>query len=323
MNDRAMNVLHAYGFTVREASRGRGAVLCDTDQGMKILKEYSGSGKRLELQEKLLAGIRARNEVKVEQLVRNQEGELYTPDSDQTKYIVKDYFAGRECNRREPAECRLAVKTLAKLHQAMVDPKLAKEDQQQPVSLAEEFARHNRELRRVRKYIRQKGRKSPFERFLYQHYDGFLEQALRVETELEMKQRNWQPPTGFCHGDYQYHNLLYADGQLAVINFERFCLDSQMRDLYLFLRKLLEKNNWPLSYGLELLNVYQELRPLTEQDKEQLYYRFAYPEKFWKIVNFYYNSGKAWIPDKNQEKLEKLLEQEEAHGRFVNELRRL
>ena len=49
----------------------------------------------------------------------------------------------------------------------------------------------------------------------------------------------------------------------------------------------------------------------------QLYYRFAYPEKFWKIVNFYYNSGKAWIPGRNMEKLEKLLMQEKEKKDFL------
>ncbi len=49
----------------------------------------------------------------------------------------------------------------------------------------------------------------------------------------------------------------------------------------------------------------------------QLYYRFRYPEKFWKIVNFYYNSGKAWIPGRNLEKLEKLLAQEEEKVKFL------
>ncbi len=50
----------------------------------------------------------------------------------------------------------------------------------------------------------------------------------------------------------------------------------------------------------------------------QLYYRFAYPEKFWKIVNFYYNSGKAWIPGRNREKLENLLRQEEEKKAFLD-----
>ena len=48
------------------------------------------------------------------------------------------------------------------------------------------------------------------------------------------------------------------------------------------------------------------------------YYRLAYPEKFWKIVNFYYNSRKAWIPGKNQEKLEKLVAQEKEKQKFLD-----
>ena len=83
-----------------------------------------------------------------------------------------------------------------------------------------------------------------------------------------------------------------------------------MRDLYLFLRKLLEKNSWSPSLALSILTAYETQRTLSDGDRRQLYYRFAYPEKFWKIVNFYYNSGKAWIPGRNREKLERLLCQE-------------
>lgn len=56
---------------------------------------------------------------------------------------------------------------------------------------------------------------------------------------------------------------------------------------------------------------------LEKDDYIQLYYRLLYPEKFWKIVNFYYNSGKAWIPDKNLEKLEKICEQEQQKTEFL------
>ena len=37
---------------------------------------------------------------------------------------------------------------------------------------------------------------------------------------------------------------------------------------------------------------------------------------------FYYNSGKAWIPEKNQEKLDRLLEQEAARKKFLKLLQR-
>ena len=61
------------------------------------------------------------------------------------------------------------------------------------------------------------------------------------------------------------------------------------------------------------------LKPYERQD---LVYRLSYPEKLWKIVNFYYNSGKAWIPEKNQEKLDRLLEQEAARKKFLKLLQR-
>ena len=91
-----------------------------------------------------------------------------------------------------------------------------------------------------------------------------------------------------------------------------------MRDVYLFLRKLLEKNNWSPAVGDGLLEAYQRERPLSEEELCQLYYRLAYPEKFWKIVNFYYNTGKAWIPGRNMEKFDKLLKQEKDRELFLH-----
>ena len=122
----------------------------------------------------------------------------------------------------------------------------------------------------------------------------------------------------FCHGDFQHHNLLCCRDGFAVINFEKYLLDNPVRDLYLFLRKLLEKNSWSPSLALSILTAYETQRTLSDQDRRQLYYRFAYPEKFWKIVNFYYNSGKAWIPGRNREKLENLLRQEEEKKAFLD-----
>ena len=83
------------------------------------------------------------------------------------------------------------------------------------------------------------------------------------------------------------------------------------------MRKLLEKSDWSSLVGLELLNAYERENELEKEDYIQLYYRLAYPEKFWKIVNFYYNSGKAWIPGKNLEKLVKVHRQEKEKNEFL------
>ena len=51
-----------------------------------------------------------------------------------------------------------------------------------------------------------------------------------------------------------------------------------------------------------------------------LYVYLAYPEKFWKIANRYYNSHKAWLSGRNIEKLEKVVAQEDAREQFLKML---
>ena len=189
-----------------------------------------------------------------------------------------------------------------------------------------EYEKHNRELRRVRKYLKQRGQKTGFEIGLLNSFDYFLEQALAVTEEwnryrLENSRGHERKETVlYCHGDYQYHNILWGQEEWFVVNFEKCLPDNPIRDLYLFLRKLLEKSSWSVSLGKELLAAYQEERPISDESRMDLYYRLAYPEKFWKIVNFYYNSGKAWIPERNREKLEKLVVQEKEKQIFLDEI---
>lgn len=319
MNDRAVSVFEQYDCQILRTMRGRGAILGETETGWVILKEYTGPASRLELQEKLLLSVRENGFATAEQLLRNREGELLSRDQDRTAYIVKTYAGGRECNLRDGKECQQAVRCLGRLHRAMELPGLVPESGAKTFSLTGEYAKHNRELKKVRRYLRMKGQKTDFEIFLLHHYDFFYEQALEAARALADEEVPDREPgrASFCHGDFQQHNLLWQQDGFHVINFERYILDNPVRDLYLFLRKLLEKNSWSPSLGLSILTAYETQRTLTREDRRQLGYRFAYPEKFWKIVNFYYNSGKAWIPGRNREKLESLLAQEGEKKMFL------
>ena len=124
------------------------------------------------------------------------------------------------------------------------------------------------------------------------------------------------------HGDYNYHNVLMLPetGGSATTNFEHFRIDVQALDLYYFLRKVMEKHKWKESLGRAMLEAYAEVRPLKPEELEVIALKASYPEKFWKIANFYYNSGKAWIPGKNQEKLERVIAQEQEKQHFLDEV---
>ena len=324
MNDRAIGLLDQYDIEVFHTKKGRGSIICDTDRGCLILKDYTGNESHIKMQDHLLQQLKLQGLVAAEEILTTKEGTLVIRDYDGSRYVLKTYPEGRECNIYDRTECLEAVKLLAKLHQGM--------EQIDPVGVQDglsaqnrEYEKHNRELKKVKRFLRQKSQKTWFEIRLLHTFDLFWEQALSVAGEWADYrkenpadgERNEQKICGFCHGDYQYHNIIKKEDGWFLINFEKCTVDDPVRDLYLILRKLLEKSNWSVNLGKEILTAYEEVRPLSVMSRRDLYYRLAYPEKFWKIVNFYYNSPKAWIPERNLEKLTKLLQQEQDKQQFL------
>ncbi len=320
MNDKSVGLLEKYDIEVLRTWKGRGAILCETKQGLLVLKEYSGRKERAVFQDALLTMIKEKGFQNVESILKNKEQELLTQDQDGVFYVLKTFFEGRECNVRDMEECRQAVRMLARLHNAAYCEGESLPGVYIPRCAQMEFEKHNKELRRVKKYLKEKSQKSDFEIYLIRNYDYFLNLALQITEELrffQSKRENFF----FCHGDFQHHNIIVSGNELNLINFEKCVSDSPVRDLYLFMRKLLEKVGWDESVGFELVNAYEKVRLMEKEEYQQLYYRLAYPEKFWKIVNFYYNSGKSWIPGKNLEKLIKVTEQEKDKREFLDKFK--
>lgn len=319
MNDRSLCLLDNYDIEVLRTRKGRGAILCETDHGLLIWREYVGYQDKVLFQDQLLSLLKEKGFLNAETIWKNKDGELLSQDTDGTRYILKTCFEGRECNIRDMEECRQAVRMLADFHNTAYAETFLPEDGKSYSETAE-FEKHNRELKKVKKYLKDRGQKTDFELCLMKTYDSFLTRALQI-TEEAKEFRDEIMEGWICHGDFQYHNMIFSQGEMYLINFEKCVQGSRMRDLYLFLRKLLEKNNWSEEIGFDLIKTYQNDHPIEKEEYRGLYYRLAYPEKFWKIVNFYYNSGKAWIPGKNLEKLLKIVEQEEDKQRFLKKYR--
>ncbi|MBP8049342.1 MAG: hypothetical protein KAY52_03795, partial [Blautia sp.] len=92
--------------------------------------------------------------------------------------------------------------------------------------------------------------------------------------------------------------------------------DVQISDLYCFMRKILEKYNWDVFLARRMLEQYDKIRPISSEEWENLQIRFTYPEKYWKLANYYFSHNKAWISGKNTEKLEKVIAQKKIWGDF-------
>lgn len=320
MNDRGLKVLEQYDLEIISTRRGRGSYICETSQGLKLLCDFEGSEKKMIFQNRMLQELREAGYETVDKALENKEGKLVSMDRDENRYVLKDWFYGRECSSSGERDIMDAVENLARLHLYMRFPQEEKEYCGDV--LQEELGAKNRELKKVRTFIRGREPKHPFEQMFLKCFPVFYEQALQTAEEAERLcsrevLREQIAEGTVCHGDYNYHHVLFLDHGMATTNFGKCRFDFQVHDLYQFMRKILEKQNWDLHLGERMLNAYERVRSLPTTERSLLYLRMAYPEKFWKLANHYYGSRKAWIPGRYQQKLEALNRQQEQRNKFL------
>ncbi len=325
MNDKAVNVLEQYDMTVSRTFKGRGTIICDTDQGMRVLKEYRGRTEKLELLYQLQGKLK--DSLRTDMLIRTKEGALFVKDIDNSVYILEEQVDGKECSYKNEEDIVKACGAMAKLHLKFMTPQSEKICLMPVFFYADEMERHTVECKRVRNYLRKLHNKTEFERALLKEYDYFLEKAVdvtrRAREESQAEYEAYVNSNGlYCHGDYQYHNVIFGKGNggayTGIVNLEHFAHDAGARDFYLLFRKISEKCDWSLDMAQNMLDAYQNRRVFPPIEWRSLCLRLAYPEKFWKIINFYYNSRKSWMPNRNYDKLESLIHQEKNREKLLN-----
>jgi CotS family spore coat protein len=325
VNDKAVNVLEQYDMTVNRTFKGRGTIICDTDQGMRVLKEYRGRTEKLELLFQLQGKLK--DSLRTDTLIRTKEGALFVKDIDNSVYILEEQVEGKECSYKNEEDIVKACGAMAKLHLKFMTPQSEKICVMPVFFYADEMERHTIECKRVRNYLRKLHNKTEFERALLKEYDYFLEKAVavtrRAREESQAEYEAYVNSNGlYCHGDYQYHNVIFGKGSggayTGIVNLEHFAHDAGARDFYLLFRKISEKCDWSLDMAQSMLDAYQNRRVFPPIEWRSLCLRLEYPEKFWKIINFYYNSRKSWMPNRNYDKLESLIRQEKNREKLLN-----
>lgn len=324
--NQAEQLMEQYPLTVTETAKGRGALICITECGEKILKEYKGSAVRAEILHDVAEYLNKAG-IKTDGIIKTTEGAFLSGSAEEGFYLLKDWYSGRECDTKSRDDILEAVAQLARMHQC-----LAQYDGQIPEGffvseqiLIGEYERHTRELKKVRNYIRAKKKKNLFETKFMGHYSSYLTQAEEVEERLKeqaahREESEWQQMYGLCHGDYNQHNILFRKEGIWIINLEQLHVDVQVSDLAHFMRKILEKHNWNTGLGMDMIRAYDKTKKLSAMECEQICFRLAYPEKFWKVANHYYNSRKSWVSGRDIEKLDKVTGQEKERQQFLEML---
>lgn len=360
MDDRNQEVFRRYDIRVYTTYKARGALVLETDKGLLLLKSFEGLASRVEFENAIKEFLIQKGYANVDLYLRNVDGELLTEDFMGNKYVLKNWFVGEECNLKETSDVVNATTNLALMHTLMEGMPIEEEVKSRNLqpSLSETFEKRNRELKRVRTYIKDKRQKNEFEMCYLNNYERFYQQGIEAAHGLHNSgylklYQDAIDKVQLCHGNYTYHNVMMLRGNqpasayelrnrgrelldfepclmaadmsnhvriAAATNFDKAGIGMQITDFYQFLRKVMEKNDWDIDYGSMLIDEYNQVKPMSKEEFKVLYLLLLYPEKFWKITNFYYNSRKSWVPQRNIQKLLSLQEQYEAKERFLDRL---
>lgn len=327
MNEKSLAVLEQYDLKINGTYRIKGNYGCNTENGKYILQEYNNSNEKMSAMKALYNYLESKG-FTIDYVIENKEGSYVSVSEDGYTYILKRWFNADECTISNERHIVLGTENLGKFHNDCSDGREFLKDIKSfhpGKNMQDVFERHNKEIITIRNYIKKRRNKNYFEMSLHNIIEQYQKQAEEAAKELLKSDYNYIYNNAvenktINHGCYNYHNILFDKENVIMVNMLKINFAPQIQDLYDWLRKTMEKNNWDIKQGMKIIDTYNKFRKITDSEYRILKIMMSYPEKFWKIINYYYNSNKAWYSEKNEDKLTQFLKQEDLRRNFIKKL---
>lgn len=328
MNEKSLSVLENYDLQIESTYRSKGNYGCVTKEERYILQEYNNSNEKMFTMNTLYKHLEDNGFV-VDSVIPNKDGEYISVSEDGYTYILKKWFEGRECDISSKEDVIKGTTELAKWHKACSNTTKLWENAKgfhPGRNMIDAFTKHNKEIINIRNYIKKRRNKNYFEMFLQKIIDEYYEQGREALENLKNSeyQEKYNSAVNKCtlnYGNFNHHSFLFQEDRVVLINMSKISYAPQIQDLYDYLRKVMEKMDWDIELGNNIIDQYHRVNSLNKSDIEILKIFLSYPEKFWKVINYYYNSNKAWYSEKNEEKLIQFSQQEEKRWDFIRNMK--
>ena len=330
MDEKNEQIYKQYQLDVKNVSKIRGLIYIETEEGLYIIKPYKYSEQKANIENNVNFSLIDKGFEDVDYLVKNINDSYISQNKYGNKFVLKKWYKGEECNINSIEDVQKASRNLANFHNVVKSITIDNEYSSNipTKNMINEYECYNNELKRVRKYIYNKKKKNSLEISIITYIDKYYEQGQYYLNKLKNSdygklyakaiENKW-----VCFGNYNHHSVLINDDSIATINFDKFFYGVQIFDLYCLLRKAMEKNGWNTEMGISIIEEYDKEKEISQEEKEILYIFMAYPEKYRKLVNSYFNGKKSWVSIRITEKLEELVSSEQKKEQFLQHLKKI
>jgi hypothetical protein len=106
-----------------------------------------------------------------------------------------------------------------------------------------------------------------------------------------------------------------------VIDFDYCKREVRIYDISNFLIKVLKRVDWKIEYAQIILNAYDEIGNLKEEEYRVLFAFLLFPQRFWRLSNRYYYNEVNWAQGTFNKKIEELIGEQEAYLKFIEDFK--
>jgi len=182
------------------------------------------------------------------------------------------------------------------------------------------FKKRLEELKKLKKTAN-KG-KSKFDFMFIQNCDFFID--LAEDALYELKDSKYEDivsaakKTGcICHHDFTHHNIIFTCRGAYLKNFEYSSIEIKEYDIANFIRRKMRRCNWDAYEAEKILLQYTKILDISSEEFEVLGIILKFPQKFWRIVNRYYNSKKTAFEKNYIQSLDEVIQEAKYHNKFL------
>lgn len=323
--DREIN--ENYGFEVRGIIPYKDTYMLNTPKGRKVLKKMVFSPERILFVHGAKEHLAKNGFGNIDRYLCTFKDEPYFV-FDNSTYIVTDFIEGRECSFDNDGEVQKAAVLLASMHRASRGyiPAIGCKVQDDLGKLPEYFNKRLEDIKKLRKQAK-KG-KSRFDHLFLEFVDYFCKigesAAIELRNSSYGKLASEARAEGlFCHHDYTHHNIISNENKTSITNFDYCCFELKVYDIANFIRRKMRKCDWDIDKARIIIDGYSSIEPISKEEFIVMKLILQFPQKFWRVVNRYYNSRRSWSERSYVTKLQEVIDEVEFHRRFIEKYDRL
>lgn len=312
-----------YPFKIEKIDPHRHVFCCQTDDGKKLLKPFYESEERLNLIIQAKEHLDQQGFNHFIPFLPTIDGQLYCRQGEQL-YFLMHWIDGHLCNYDNPFELKRATQIFAQFHQAaknfLPTLKIPSYLSKWPVIFLERIS----DLYACRHLASKRPKVNAFETRFLKVIDFYIQQAEKAYTMLsessylkicELAKRE----SPFCHHDLAHHNVIITiNNQPLLIDFDYLLQDLHLHDLASILIRNGKASQWNLKRCQFILEVYQQIKPVTAEELEVMLAFMTFPYEIWFLAYQRYLAKKAWPEDYFTKELERKTKYEQYRQHFLS-----